>query len=217
MTTQESFLTSAKKQFLYYKTLGEKAMYQLESEQLFFSANEDTNSIYIIVKHLHGNMLSRWTDFLTTDGEKEWRNRDSEFEDDETFSITGHAELFSGSPETLKQVQGDTEIKKKKLFYLWNEGWDCLFKAINALTPEQLSHLVYIRNEGQTVVEAINRQLCHYSYHVGQIVFYAKMLKKSDWESLSIPKNKSKDYNADKFSKDKSVKNFTDDELDRLK
>lgn len=196
MTTQESFLTSAKKQFLYYKTLGEKAMNQVETEQLFFTANEDTNSIYIIVKHLHGNMLSRWTDFLTTDGEKEWRNRDNEFDASTVLS---------------------SEIGKNELFKLWNEGWDCLFKAIDLLTPEQLSQIVYIRNEGQTVVEAINRQLCHYSYHVGQIVFYAKMLKKTEWESLSIPRNKSQDYNADKFSKDKSIKNFTDDELNRLK
>ncbi len=191
MTTQESFLTSAKKQFLYYKTLGEKAINQLEPEQLFFSANEDTNSISIIVKHLHGNMLSRWTDFLTSDGEKETRNRDSEFEGE------------------LKD--------KEELLTKWNEGWNCLFNAIDPLTPEQLSQIVYIRNEGQTVIEAINRQLCHYSYHIGQIVFYAKMLKKSNWESLSIPKNKSNDYNADKFSKDKSIKNFTDDELKKLK
>lgn len=191
MTTQEAFLTSAKKQFLYYKTLGEKAINQLEAEQLFFAANEDTNSISIIVKHLHGNMLSRWTDFLTSDGEKPNRNRDSEFEGN-----------FSS---------------KEELMTKWNEGWACLFNATDSLTPEQLSQIVYIRNEGQTVVEAINRQLCHYSYHVGQIVFYAKMLKKTEWESLSIPKNKSKDYNADKFSKDKSIKNFTDDELNRLK
>lgn len=191
MTTQEAFLTSAKKQFLYYKTLGEKAMNQLETEQLFFAANEDTNSISIIVKHLYGNMLSRWTDFLTSDGEKPNRNRDSEFEGN-----------FSS---------------KEELMTKWNEGWACLFNATDSLTPEQLSQIVYIRNEGQTVVEAINRQLCHYSYHVGQIVFYAKMLKKTEWESLSIPKNKSKDYNADKFSKEKTIKNFTDDELNRLK
>lgn len=197
MTLQESFLTSAKKQFLYYKTLGEKAMNQLEPEQLFFLANEDTNSIYIIVKHLHGNMLSRWTDFLTTDGEKETRNRDGEFEDTST---------------TLSVTE-----RKNELLQRWNEGWTCLFNAIDLLSPEQLSQIIYIRNEGQTVIEAINRQLCHYSYHVGQIVFYAKMLKKNEWESLSIPKNKSKDYNSDKFSKEKSIKNFTDDELNHLK
>lgn len=195
MTTEKSFLTSAKKQFLYYKTLGEKAMNQLEPAQLYFSANEDSNSVFIIVKHMHGNMLSRWTDFLTTDGEKEWRNRDGEFEDS--------TELGNQTRENISQ--------------LWNEGWNCLFNTIDALKPEQLSQIVYIRNEEQTVVEAINRQLCHYSYHVGQIVFYAKMLKKTEWDSLSIPKNKSKDYNSNKFSKEKSIKNFTDDELNRLK
>ncbi len=191
MTAQESFLASTIKQFLYYKTLGEKAMDQLEPEQLFYSINEDTNSISVIVNHLHGNMLSRWTDFLTTDGEKEWRNRDAEFEN----SLTDKATL----------------LKK------WNEGWECLFNALNELKPEQLSQIIYIRNEGHTVTEAINRQLAHYPYHVGQIVFYAKQLKKTDWNSLSIPKHKSTDYNAGKFSKEKSIKNFTDDELKKLK
>jgi len=191
MIVQESFLTSAKKQFLYYKTLGEKAMDQLEPEQLFYSINEDTNSISVIVNHLHGNMLSRWTDFLTADGEKEWRNRDAEFEN----SLTDKATL----------------LKK------WNEGWECLFNALNELKPEQLSQIIYIRNEGHTIIEAINRQLAHYPCHVGQIVFYAKQLKKTDWNSLSIPKHKSTDYNADKFSKEKSIKNFTDDELNKLK
>ena len=191
MIAAESFLTSAIKQFLYYKTLSEKAMHQLHNEQLFFTANDDTNSIAIIVKHLHGNMLSRWTDFLTTDGEKEWRNRDSEFENDTK--------------------------SKEELLQKWNEGWLCLFNALNILTPEYLNQIIYIRNEGQTVTEAINRQLCHYSYHVGQIVFYAKMLKTTEWDSLSIPKNKSSDYNATIFSQDKSIKNFTDDELNKLK
>jgi hypothetical protein len=136
-------------------------------------------------------MLSRWTDFLTTDGEKEWRNRDSEFEND---------------------LQS-----KEEVLALWNKGWKCLFTALNGLEPEQLSQIIYIRNEGHTVVEAINRQLAHYPYHVGQIVFYAKQLKNGNWESLSIPKNKSNSYNADKFSQEKSIKNFTDEELKRLK
>lgn len=198
MTVSEDFLRSANRQFLYYKTLGEKAMAQLEPEQLFISLNEDTNSIAVIVKHLHGNMLSRWTDFLTTDGEKEWRNRDGEFTDDTSTSV-------------------NMTEKKVLMLKTWNEGWDCLFNTLNNLKPEDLSRIIYIRNEGQTVLEAINRQLAHYPYHIGQIVFYAKLLKKSDWESLSIPKNKSKDYNADKFSKDKAKKHFTDDELDKLK
>ena len=187
------YLESIKKQFLYYKTLGEKAMEQLEPEQLFVSVNEDTNSIAIIIKHLSGNMISRWTDFLTSDGEKEWRNRDSEF--DSYFHRNDKAELME----------------------IWNKGWDCFFNTINALTPDQLETIIYIRNEGHTVMEAINRQLAHYPYHIGQIVFYAKMLKKSDWVTLSIAKNKSNSYNADKFSKEKSIKNFTDDELDKLK
>lgn len=188
-----NYLESVQKQFLYYKMLGEKAMEQLEPEQLFISVNDDTNSIAIIIKHLAGNMLSRWTDFLTTDGEKEWRNRDAEF--DSYFLENDKAELMK----------------------LWNKGWDCLFNVINSLTTEQLETIIYIRNEGHTVVEAINRQLAHYPYHIGQIVFYAKMLKKEEWNSLSIPKNKSNSYNAEKFSKDKRLKNFTDDELDKLK
>jgi hypothetical protein len=191
MEINNLYLVSTKKQFLYYKTLGEKAMEQLKPEQLFLAVNEDTNSIATIVKHLSGNMLSRWTDFLTTDGEKEWRNRDSEFEND---------------------LQS-----KEAILNAWNKGWDCLFDALNGLRPEQLSQIIYIRNEGHTVVEAINRQLAHYPYHVGQIVFYAKQLKNSNWESLSIPRNKSNSYNADKFAQEKSIKNFTDDELKRLK
>jgi tartrate dehydratase beta subunit/fumarate hydratase class I family protein len=191
MNATTSYLESVKKQFLYYKTLGEKAMEQLEPEQLFVAVNEDTNSIAVIVKHLSGNMLSRWTDFLTTDGEKETRNRDAEFENN------------------LKT--------KEEVLAVWNKGWTCLFDALNKLQPEQLSQIIYIRNEGHTVIEAINRQLAHYPYHVGQIVFYAKMLKKSDWESLSIPRNKSNSYNAAKFAQEKSIKNFTDDELKKLK
>jgi hypothetical protein len=187
MEMKTNYLESVKKQFLYYKTLGEKAFEQLEPDQLFISVNEDTNSIAVIVNHLVGNMLSRWTDFLTTDGEKEWRNRDAEFE------------------EILKT--------KTELLAHWEKGWHCLFEALNNLQPHQLDEIIYIRNEGHTVLESINRQLAHYPYHIGQIVFYAKMIKKTEWQSLSIPKNKSNIYNADKFSQEKSIKNFTDDEL----
>ena len=185
------YIESVKKQFLYYKTLGEKAMEQLEPEQLFLSVNENTNSIAVIVKHLSGNMLSRWTDFLTSDGEKEWRNRDGEFE--ETF------------------------YTKDELLNYWNKGWVCFFNTLNSIKTDQLETIIYIRNEGHTVIEAINRQLAHYPYHIGQIVFYAKMLKQSEWNSLSIPKNNSNIYNKDKFAKEKSIKNFTDDELNKLK
>ena len=185
------YLENVKKQFLYYKTIGEKAMNQLEENQLFVSLNEDTNSISTIVKHLSGNMLSRWTDFLTTDGEKEWRNRDAEFDEKITT--------------------------KQQLFDSWEKGWNCFFDALDSIQPEQLSTIIYIRNEEHTILEAINRQLAHYPYHVGQIVFYAKMLKTSDWESLSIPKNKSNSYNSEKFAKEKSIKSFTDNELTKLK
>ncbi len=190
MDTNITYLESVRKQFLYYKTIGEKAMAQLEPSQLFSQENDNTNSIATIVKHLSGNMLSRWTDFLTSDGEKEWRQRDVEFENDVT------------SPEAMLQM--------------WNRGWDCFFAALDSLKPEQLSKIIYIRNEGHTVLEAISRQLAHYPYHVGQIVFYAKQLKSGAWESLSIPKNKSGSYNADKFSEEKNVQNFTDAELKRL-
>jgi hypothetical protein len=191
MNAASSYLESVKKQFLYYKMLGEKAMEQLEPEQLFVSVNEDTNSIAVIVKHLSGNMLSRWTDFLTTDGEKETRNRDGEFEND--------------------------LLTKDQLLKAWNTGWECFLGTLENLKPEQLSEIIYIRNEGHTVIEAINRQLAHYPYHVGQIVFYAKLLKNGEWDSLSIPKNKSNSYNAAKFAQEKSIKNFTEEEFRRLK
>jgi hypothetical protein len=187
MDLNEVYMTSAKKQFSYYKALGEKAIDQLEPEQLFHAANEDSNSIATIVKHLHGNMLSRWTDFLTADGEKPWRKRDEEFENE--------------------------AVDKSLLISRWNEGWSCLFAALDSLQPEQLTTVIYIRNEGHTVIDAINRQLAHYSYHVGQIVFAAKIFKTSPWQSLSIPRNKSSEYNTAKFSNEKAVRHFTDEEL----
>lgn len=190
METNAAYLESVRKQFLYYKTISEKAFAQLKDEQLFIAMNEDTNSIAVIVKHLSGNMLSRWTDFLTSDGEKEWRDRDSEF--------------------------NDTYASKSEMLVAWEQGWKCLFDAIDSLKPEQLSDIIYIRNEGHTVVEAINRQLAHYPYHVGQIIFYAKLLKDGAWDTLSIARNKSGSFNADKFSKEKAIRNFTDDELDKL-
>ena len=183
---EDNYIESVKKQFLYYKKLGEQAIGQLNPEQLFESFNEDSNSISTIVKHLSGNMLSRWTDFLTTDGEKPWRDRDSEFMD--TF-------------------KDQSELMSK-----WNEGWNCLLNSLDTLKPADLAIVIYIRNEGHTVLEAINRQLAHYPYHVGQIVYAAKILKNGDWKSLSIPKNKSGDYNANKFSKAKQRKHFTEEE-----
>lgn len=190
MDIGDDYLISIRKQFLYYKTLADKAMEQLASEQLFYTPDDDTNSIAIIVKHLHGNMLSRWTDFLSTDGEKEWRNRDEEFQNQYT--------------------------DKETLLDKWEEGWKCLFDTLDNLKSENLTDIIYIRNEGHTVVEAINRQLAHYPYHVGQIVFYAKLLKTKSWSSLSIPKNRSSSYNTDKFSVEKGKRNFIDTELGKL-
>lgn len=185
------FLSSVIKQFEYYKMLGEKTFSQLSDDQLFWQYNEESNSIAIIVKHLSGNMLSRWTDFLTTDGEKEWRDRDSEFGKD----IKDRVELISK----------------------WNEGWDCLFKALNSLNQDNFNTIIYIRNQGHTVVEAINRQLAHYPYHIGQIVFIGKMVMDGKWKSLSIPRGKSDSYNAEKFSKHKSKEHFTDEYIKRNK
>ncbi len=181
------YLESVRKQFEYYKMLGEKTFSQLADDKLFWQYNEDSNSIATIVKHLSGNMLSRWTDFLTSDGEKEWRNRDAEFEND----ITSREELLEK----------------------WNEGWSCLFNALRSLTTYDLEKVIYIRNQGHTVVEAINRQLAHYPYHIGQIVFIGKMVSEKPWVSLSIPKGDSKTFNADKFAKPKQKGHFTDEFL----
>ena len=184
---KSEYLDSVKKQFEYYKMLGEKTFSQVKDDDLFWQYNEDSNSIAIIVKHLWGNMLSRWTDFLTSDGEKESRDRDSEFEND----IKTRAELLDK----------------------WNEGWTCLFHAINSLTVDDLQKIIYIRNQGHTVMDAINRQLAHYPYHIGQIVFLGKMLAENGWTSLSVPKGKSKEFNKDKFSIPKHNEHFTDEFL----
>lgn len=181
----ENYLESIKKQFAYYKSLGDKTMAQLTDEQLFWQPNAESNSIAIIVNHLAGNMLSRWTDFLTTDGEKEWRNRDSEF-------------------ETVLKTRAELETR-------WETGWNCLFGAINPLQASDLEKIIYIRNMGHTVMEAINRQLAHYPYHIGQMVFLGKLAQNDQWQSLSIPKGKSDSYNAEKFSKPKRKTHFTDD------
>ena len=136
------YISSARKQFAYYKLLGEKTFAQLTDDELFWQPNADTNSVAIIVKHLWGNMRSRWTDFLTTDGEKAWRDRDAEFDDAFRTRALMVAE--------------------------WEEGWCCLFAALDSLTDNDLERIIYIRNEGHTVLEAINRQLAHYPYHVGR-------------------------------------------------
>lgn len=184
MSVESNFLESTTKLFGYYKSLGEKTFDQLNNEEIRWKPNEASNSIALIVHHLSGNMLSRWTDFLTTDGEKPWRDRESEFAQD-----------FSS---------------KEEMIAAWQKGWDCLLNTLDSLKPEDLSRIVYIRNEGQTVIEVIHRQLAHYASHVGQIMYIGKQLKGNSWTSLSIPKGASSDFNSKKFATEKSRKHFTD-------
>ncbi|HMQ78563.1 MAG TPA: DUF1572 family protein [Ignavibacteria bacterium] len=187
---RNEYLTSIIKQFEYYKMLGDKTFLNIPDEMLFWQYNNESNSIAVIVKHLWGNMLSRWTDFLTTDGEKSWRKRDEEFEND---------------------IGSKDELLKK-----WNEGWECLFNALNSLKPEDLDKIIYIRNQGHTVNEAIFRQLAHYAYHVGQIVYIGKMASEK-WVSLSIPKGKSGTFNAEKLAKPRHNEHYTDEFLKKDK
>lgn len=190
MSQPPSIIESIHRQLVYYKTLGEKAMDQLEPSQWLLQPNEESNSIAMLVQHLSGNMLSRWTDFRTTDGEKEWRQRDLEFE------------AVLDSPESVRKA--------------WDQGWTCFLDAVNSIQPEELGHIIYIRNEGHTIQDALFRQLAHYPYHIGQMIYLAKVLKQGPWQSLSIPRNNSAQYNSEKFAREKSTRHFTEDELNKL-
>lgn len=183
-SNDDIFLESATKLFRYYKKLGEGAIAQLNDEEVLRKPNEASNSIALIVHHLSGNMLSRWTDFLTSDGEKSWRNREAEF--DEAY------------PD------------KASMMTAWEKGWSSLFQALESVKPADLSKIIYIRNEGQPVLEAIQRQLAHYPHHVGQILYQAKVIKGNDFKSLSIPKGNSEAFNKEKFEQEKALKHFTD-------
>ncbi|NND93243.1 MAG: DUF1572 family protein [Flavobacteriales bacterium] len=184
-TSEPSVLSGYVKQFEYYRSLGERAMAQISDEDLHWRLTNEDNSIAVIVKHLCGNMLSRWSDFMSSDGEKTWRERDAEFEVDEA---------------SLEVIMA-----------WWNRGWDCLFSALAPLTDEELSMTVLIRNQEHTVQEAINRQLAHYSYHIGQIVLIAKMRAGSTWQALSIPRSESKAFNAKKFEQSEQGGHYTDE------
>jgi hypothetical protein len=164
-----SYLKDSLAVFHYYKRLAERSMEQLSDADLFTEIGPETNSIAIVVKHMAGNMRSRWTDFLTTDGEKSDRNRDSEFE---------------ASPQTRAQV-----------LELWEEGWNCLFSALEPLTDEDLARTIYIRGEAHSVMQAINRQVAHYQYHIGQIVLLARHFAGDRWQSLTIPRKGSAEFN----------------------
>lgn len=159
-----SYLNSVTAQLKYYKTLAEKAMEQLPDEKLYWQFNEESNSIATIVRHMSGNMISRFTDFLVSDGEKSWRKRDEEFE--------------------------NPVFTRGELMTIWEKGWQCVLDTLATLDESHLENIVYIRNEAHTVTEALNRQLAHYPYHVGQIVYIARMAANERWNSLTIPRKR---------------------------
>jgi uncharacterized damage-inducible protein DinB len=167
----DSYLKDSIGIFLYYKKLGENAIAQCPDAGLSAELDAQSNSIATIVKHLHGNMLSRWTDFLTTDGEKPNRYRDSEFE---------------AAPKTRAEI-----------LELWDAGWKCFLSALEGLSDADITKTITIRGEAHSVMQAINRQVAHYSYHIGQIAFLARHFEGANWKSLTIPRKKSQEFNAD--------------------
>ena len=167
----QHYLDDAIGSFRSYKKLAEKALDQLKDEEYFTTIDAEANSIGVIMKHIAGNMFSRWTDFLTTDGEKPDRNRDLEF-------------------------VIESETTKDDIRAYWDRGWQCLFNALEPLQEEDFDKKVLIRGQEHTIVQAINRQLTHYAYHIGQIVFLAKYFRSAEWKSLSIPRNRSGEFNA---------------------
>ncbi len=166
----QNYLESALAEFRYLKKLGDRAMGQLDDQQLFVTLDAESNSVAIIAKHLAGNMRSRWMDFLTSDGEKPDRFRDQEF-------IV------------------DANTTRDEVMAWWKRGWKYVFDALEPLSPEDVTRTVMIRGEPHTVVQAINRQLGHYAGHVGQIVFLAKHLKSAEWKTLSVPRGQSEQFN----------------------
>jgi hypothetical protein len=170
-TIIQNYHEDAVKALRAYKKLAEKAIAQLKDEEFFVTLDEEANSVAVIMKHIAGNAISRWTDFLTSDGEKPDRNRDMEF-------------------------VIESKTTKDDLLAYWERGWKCVFDAIEPLTPADFEKTVLIRGEKHTIAQAINRQLMHYAYHIGQIVFLAKHFRSAEWTSLSIPRNRSADFNA---------------------
>lgn len=180
MSIGKEFLDTAIRRLKYYKDLGDKTFAQLNDEQMHYTPNEASNSIAVIVQHMSGNMLSRWTNFLTEDGEKEWRRRDEEFE------VHGQA--------------------KQQVIDTWEKGWACFLDTLASLTEDDLLKTVSIRQESLTVIDAINRQLAHYPYHIGQIIYVAKEIRDNNWKNLSIPKGDSARYNSSDKVKDPAKK-----------
>lgn len=176
----KEFLSSVISRLKYYKDLGDKTFDQIVDKDFHFQPNAESNSIAVIIQHMAGNMLSRWTNFLTEDGEKEWRQRDDEFE--------------------------VHQYSKQQLLEQWEKGWDCFFDALALLSENDLLRTIYIRQEPLTVIDAINRQLAHYPYHIGQVIYIARIIKDKDWKNLSIPKAQSKAYNKSADVKDPAKK-----------
>jgi hypothetical protein len=180
MSFGKEYLITVIKRLKYYKDLGEKTFEQLEDKDFHFLLTSESNSIAVIVQHLAGNMFSRFTNFLTEDGEKEWRHRDDEFE--------------------------VHNYSKQQVIDIWKKGWECCFHALKSLTENDLMTIIYIRKEPLTVVDAINRQLAHYPYHIGQIIYIGRIIRDKDWKNLSIPKGQSMQYNAGEQIKDPAKK-----------
>lgn len=176
----KEYLDTVIRRVKYYRQLGDQAFDQLEEKDFHYLPSSESNSIAVIIQHVSGNMLSRWTNFLTTDGEKEWRHRDDEF-------IVHHQ-------------------SKDQLLAMWNKGWDCFIVSLQSLEEDDLLKTIYIRNESMTVIDAINRQLAHYPNHVGQILYIGKLVKNENWKSLSIPKGQSEIYNKTEPVKDPAKK-----------
>ncbi|MGE7694089.1 DUF1572 family protein [Lysinibacillus sp. NPDC094177] len=177
MTVAQTYLNVVQKRFRSIKEQGDKTLSQLDNEQLHWAFNEESNSIAVIVKHVSGNMISRWTDFLTTDGEKATRNRDDEF--------------------------SDSLQSKEAVMTVWEKGWQVFLNALQELTEADLQGFVTIRGEQHSVIDAIERQMSHYSLHVGQIVYIAKQIKGSEWQTLSIPKGQSQAFTESMVKKHK--------------
>ncbi|MFT3844899.1 MAG: DUF1572 family protein [Lacibacter sp.] len=169
MSLAKTFIDSYIKRASYYKELCDKTFAQLNELHFHYHPGEESNSIAVIIQHMHGNMMSRFTNFLTEDGEKTWRNRDTEFD--------------------------EQKLSREQLLQKWEEGWDCFLNAVKNLSDDDLLKTITIRSEQLTVIDALNRQLSHYPYHAGQIVYIGRMIKGSLWEPLSIAKGKSDDYN----------------------
>jgi Protein of unknown function (DUF1572) len=182
MDIGEEYLNTVTRRLKYYKELGEKTFSQLEEKDFHWQPSSESNSIAVIIQHIAGNMISRWTNFLTEDGEKDWRNRDDEFEV-HTYS-------------------------KQQLIEIWDNGWRCFLDALESLTADDLLKTIYIRKESLTAIDAINRQLAHYPYHIGQIVYIGRMIRNENWQNLSIPKGTSQQYSRGDQVKD-PAKNFS--------